>query len=809
LSFAITSGSAAAGTLVDNKGTISAQGGLVLLTAQTATSVLDNVINTSGIVEATSAANVDGKIVLSASGGGTAVSGLIDASGKGAGETGGTAEVLGDSVTLASGAKIDVSGDAGGGTALVGGNFHGTGPEANAAATTVAAGSIIDADAITSGNGGHVAVWSENSTTLAGSITARGGAQGGNGGFIETSGSALSITGTVDASAVAGHDGTWLLDPADFVICDAGCTMSPASIVTALSSNEVIIEALGSNSVIAGGSLASLGSSSGNIVVSDPIVYSSANQLSLLAGGNITLDATVQNTGIGNINLIAGWDGASGLTGSTFSAAALAAVPNSYGRNGASITIGTASSDVFVSSVGGTTTLAAALIDPPTMVITDPTGSFEVGIDTSGVLFDSSTGIGFRRISDGYDPLEPGVPRDSWGIAYSGPTSGEAQADPTDFGNDSEVTSLVSFAANSATVVNTIGPEALVLTQFYSFAAENVLRIQEAVTNTSGASLAVLFQRDIDWDVAPTGEDEVTTIPSGMSSPVIDASFFGFENPNPSFGYGSSGYPAGGTSGPDDLGGGIKIGLGMLADNATDTFDYYYAISLLGQSQANLVTELSSVGATYSVLTDSSEGPCLTCGTNSAAIAIGPESETTGFGFTPSGGGPSGNNPSGGSLASMSNPPTSAAPVLLTTTPSVPITASSSASASSSPATTGTSAPPAAPSGPESAPSGGSGSGSGGLTSVTDLDPGSALYSEISGGGGSSTAADPIANVAAITPAPQPEPLPLIADLPLGGRGSSLFQASNVAVASTEVAGIDNAPSSGGANEMWFRVRRR
>jgi trimeric autotransporter adhesin len=222
LSFAITSGSAASGTLVDNKGTVSAQGGLVLLTAQAAKSVLDNVINTSGIVEATSAANVNGKIVLSAVDGGTAVSGRLDASGKGAGQTGGTVEVLGDNVTLASGAKIDVSGDAGGGTALVGGNFHGAGPQPNAAVTTLAAGSIIDADAITSGNGGTVAVWSDTNTVFDGAITARGGAEGGDGGFVETSGKAsLTVTtGSVDTLAPQGAIGTWLLDPTDITVAN-------------------------------------------------------------------------------------------------------------------------------------------------------------------------------------------------------------------------------------------------------------------------------------------------------------------------------------------------------------------------------------------------------------------------------------------------------------------------------------------------------------------------------------------------------------------------------------------------------------
>ena len=75
----------------------------MLLTAAAAKSVLDNVINTSGIIEATSVANVNGKIVLVASGGGTDGERHARCVGQGRGQSGGTVEVLGDSVTLGAG----------------------------------------------------------------------------------------------------------------------------------------------------------------------------------------------------------------------------------------------------------------------------------------------------------------------------------------------------------------------------------------------------------------------------------------------------------------------------------------------------------------------------------------------------------------------------------------------------------------------------------------------------------------------------------------------------------------------------------
>ena len=73
---------------------------------------------------------------------------------------------------------------------------------------------------IRSGNGGKVAVWSNGTTQFDGAISARGGAQSGNGGRVETSGASLGVGpgATVVTLAPQGVAGNWLLDPDDLII---------------------------------------------------------------------------------------------------------------------------------------------------------------------------------------------------------------------------------------------------------------------------------------------------------------------------------------------------------------------------------------------------------------------------------------------------------------------------------------------------------------------------------------------------------------------------------------------------------------
>src|SRR5262249_59908839 len=109
---------------VSNEGRIRANGGRVELTAAAARTVVDSVINTSGVIKANSIGHRNGMIVLSAATGGTKpqgapaqtikISGTLSAAGKRKGTEGGTILVSGEHIKLTN-ARVDASGRAGGG----------------------------------------------------------------------------------------------------------------------------------------------------------------------------------------------------------------------------------------------------------------------------------------------------------------------------------------------------------------------------------------------------------------------------------------------------------------------------------------------------------------------------------------------------------------------------------------------------------------------------------------------------------------------------------------------------------------------
>jgi hypothetical protein len=267
--------------------------------------------------------------------------------------------------------------------------------------------------------------------------------------------------------------------------------------------------------------------------------------------------------------------------------------------------------------------LAACLASVPVMPayagnITDITTAFTVGIDDSGVLYGDATG--FRRNSDFLDPLVPGTPRDSWGASANGVAG---YADPQAYGIVNIVANgAPTFGANTAFISSFLNDglsNFLRIDQTYTFAAPNILKINTQVTNVSGSTQSVMFQRNVDWDF---GDFLNFTAIDALPGFVIDGSYYGFESPDPNNSYSHTSGPGGGTYGPDDIGAGIKINLGALADGSSAQFDYFYGLSTDGQTPNGLRSQAIGLGAAFVATSYSADGD-MNSASQSAILAIG------------------------------------------------------------------------------------------------------------------------------------------------------------------------------------------
>lgn len=242
--------------LVANSGVLHAPGGEVLLSAAKAGHIVNSLVTAEGELHAPTVEQKQGKIVIKsgAEDGAVMVRGLLNASGRDIGEQGGQINVLGDHVAVLDGTVNDASGHsaptasdaAAGGTASltadgnvrseedflayknraggsikIGGDYLGQGETQTSKTLYVGENTLTLNDALQSGDGGRTIFWSDGTTDFNGTVFAKGGANGGNGGFLETSGKInLSANGFADLSPRAsGFDkGTYLLDPADITV---------------------------------------------------------------------------------------------------------------------------------------------------------------------------------------------------------------------------------------------------------------------------------------------------------------------------------------------------------------------------------------------------------------------------------------------------------------------------------------------------------------------------------------------------------------------------------------------------------------
>ncbi|TWB28401.1 beta strand repeat-containing protein [Nitrospirillum bahiense] len=155
------------------------------------------------------------------------------------------------------------------------------------ASTGIDSGGTIAADGVRAGDGGTIRLKSDGVTTVAGTLSAKAGAAGGDGGIIETSGATLSIADIhVDTTALRGHTGTWLLDPADLIVGPGGPgAVSSGTVETALATTNVTLQT------------GSTGSGNGDILVAVAIHWTGPNSLTLNAYRDITVSADISHGG--------------------------------------------------------------------------------------------------------------------------------------------------------------------------------------------------------------------------------------------------------------------------------------------------------------------------------------------------------------------------------------------------------------------------------------------------------------------------------------------------------------------------------
>jgi hypothetical protein len=231
--------------------------------------------------------------------------------------------IIGREVRLGEGLLIDVSGPAGGGTVLAGGELQGQrngafgADQSNAQTLWMDASAQIRADATGLGQGGTVILWADDTARIHGRISARGGPEGGDGGFIETSGKRLlEVTQPADAGASKGKAGTWLLDPTDVTIDNgtqntltlSGTVYSPAGAVSSSIINAGVIETALSNGTDVTISTANpSGTGAGDITVAgtiQPLTATGSPTLTLQADRHINVQSSISKATGGTLNLV-------------------------------------------------------------------------------------------------------------------------------------------------------------------------------------------------------------------------------------------------------------------------------------------------------------------------------------------------------------------------------------------------------------------------------------------------------------------------------------------------------------------------
>jgi len=600
-------------------------------------------------------------VLINGGGGQVQVSGSIDASTHSAGAVGGNVAITGGEVDLVS-AEINASGPGGGGSVEIGGGEHGGGDLPHAQIVSVDSNSTIDADAMSNGPGGTIALWSDGTTSDSGALSARGGALGGNGGYIETSGAVLQVISAPNASAPHGTGGVWYLDPAtDVDIVNAAndatqlTATNPASNTGSTVNNGSIDTALGAgtNVIISTDQTGLLGNivQSSNAPIAVTLANAGAVTLTLQANLGLTLPGGI-STGSGSTVLNVELDQVNG----TLSAVNISAPININGTLkivGGNVTVAsggnlTASSVTLTSGpvTGLSTTsypsaLGAVIIDAPivtnggtasittaTSVTSNAGGTINTTGATNGEVDISSSGaisIG-DRITTGTTSGGGGVYIDFGNSGSPAPTAGGPITIGAAIGTGGGVFSAGGTAFSSTGGITTAGGNV-------TLRATGADSIGAAVSTGAGAfsaTGATTFTTTSSGSIATTGSNvTISTTGAVLIGAAVSTGGGGFAATGTSF---ENDAAISGGTGSAAMTVNTSSGIGTIDINGAITWAGTGGVDIeggggVGSTAAGTITYAGSSGTTVSLFTTGA----------GAALTVGGNVNTSGV-FTASGG---------------------------------------------------------------------------------------------------------------------------------------------------------------------------
>ncbi|WP_338467644.1 YDG domain-containing protein [Novosphingobium sp. ZN18A2] len=317
----------------------------------------------------------------------------------------------------------------------------------------------IQAQTVASHNGTIELLGGDSGTVqVAGTLDATA-PNGGNGGFIETSGAHLKVADgtTITTKAVRGDNGRWLIDPADFTIAPTGGDITGAALSAALASTSVTIQTSITTTTGSFVNCTGINCGTGNnagyndIIVNDTVSWS-ANTLTLNAYRNIVINTAMNASGTAKLALLYGQGSINGVIGGVTSDYIVNAPINLEAGPNLSTRLGTGGSAVTWTVITSLGLAGDASTTPGTMTLQGVTASSLTGNYALGANIDASPTANWNPDGFGgyygFDPIGDG----NGGATFTGRFDGlgHTVSNLTTVARYAFAASLFGYTSNSA-----------------------------------------------------------------------------------------------------------------------------------------------------------------------------------------------------------------------------------------------------------------------------------------------------------------------------------------------------------------------